>query len=160
MQTNISKHITYKEATHSSTAFKKNIKNNPNKKQLANMVLLTINVFEPLRNHFNIPIKVNSFFRSKWLNFLIGGSKSSQHVKGQAIDITTTDPGNVPNSDLFHFIRKNLVFDQLIWEFGSIVDPSWIHVSFNKNKNRGQVLVAYKDKNKNNTKYKEYKECS
>ena len=84
---NISKHITYAEAIHSNTAKRKCIDNTPNPTQVENMKILAEKVFEPLREWVGGPIKVNSFFRSAELNEAIGGSKTSQHCKGQAIDV-------------------------------------------------------------------------
>lgn len=140
----ISKHISWKEATSSPTATKLGIVNIPNSVQLTNMKLLAENVFEPLREWANEPIKVNSFYRSEALNREIGGAKNSQHcaLDGSAIDIDAT--GVRKNSDLFNFIRKNLKFDQLIWEFGNDEQPNWVHVSFRVGNNRGQVLKAVK----------------
>jgi len=150
----ISSHITYKEATNSKTALKKGIKNRPNRKQLKEMVLVATKVFEPLRHYFNDePIKVTSFFRSRYLNLLIGGSTFSQHCKGQAIDIKAM--GTRTNSELFYFIKNHLEFDQLIWEFGDTNNPCWVHVSYRKGKNRGQVLKAYRNF-KGKTKYIKY----
>jgi hypothetical protein len=140
----ISKHISWKEATSSPTALKLGIVNIPNAVQLTNMKLLAENVFEPLREFAGEPIKVNSFFRSQALNSEIGGARNSQlmAIDGSAIDIDAT--GNKTNADLFNFIRKNLKFDQLIWEFGDNKQPDWIHVSFRGEKNRKQVLRAKK----------------
>ena len=83
----ISKHITYAEAIHSNTAKRKQIDNTPNQAQVDAMRLLAEKIFEPLRKVVGGPIKVNSFFRSVALNEAIGGVASSQHCKGQAIDI-------------------------------------------------------------------------
>lgn len=140
----ISKHISWSEATSSPTATKEGIVNIPNSAQLINMKLLAENVFEPLREWAGAPIKVNSFFRSDALNREIGGARNSQHCSndGSAIDIDAT--GSKTNADLFHHIRKNLKFDQLIWEFGTDEQPNWVHVSFRIGNNRKQVLKAVK----------------
>jgi zinc D-Ala-D-Ala carboxypeptidase len=140
----ISKHISWSEATSSPTATKEGIVNIPNSAQLINMKLLAENVFEPLREWAGAPIKVNSFFRSDALNRQIGGARNSQHCSndGSAIDIDAT--GSKTNADLFHHIRKNLKFDQLIWEFGTDEQPNWVHVSFRIGNNRKQVLKAVK----------------
>ncbi len=138
----ISKHITFAEAIRSSTAIRYGIKNIPNSKQLENMELTAMHVFEPVRRHFNIPIRVNSFFRSKELNKKLKYSNpKSQHCSGQAIDISSLRT-NVSNADLFNYIKDNLEFDQLIWEFGNDSNPAWVHVSFSNNRNRKQVLKA------------------
>jgi len=141
MSNNISKHITYKEATNSNTAIRRGIKNIPNNKQLAAMKLVAEKVFEPLRTHFNTPIRINSFFRCYDLNKAIGGSTTSQHEQGEAIDMDATN--GVTNKQLYDYIRDNLEYDQLIWEFGTDKEPDWVHVSYNSDgKNRKQQLKA------------------
>lgn len=144
--TNISNHISYKEATRSNTATKNGIDNTPDKEQLKNMQLLANSVFEPLRNFVGKPIFIPSFFRSEQLNVIIGGAKSSQHCarRGAAMDIDADTFGGVTNKQIFEYIRDNLVFDQLIWEFGTDDNPAWVHVSFNEGKNRLEILKAYK----------------
>ena len=136
----ISKHISYKEAVGSNYAKQKGIKNKPNEEQVENMKLLAEKVFEPLREWVGCPIKVNSMFRSLELNTALKGSKTSSHMKGEAMDITSM--GGKSNLEMFHYIRTELDFDQLIWEFGK--EPKWLHVSYNKDKNRKQVLVTKK----------------
>ena len=135
----ISKHISYKEAVGSNYAKQKGIKNKPNEEQVENMKLLAEKVFEPLREWVGCPIRVNSMFRSLELNTALKGSKTSSHMKGEAMDITSM--GGKSNLEMFHYIKDNLCFDQLIWEFGK--EPKWLHVSFSKN-NRQQVLVTKK----------------
>ena len=135
----ISKHISYKEAVGSNYAKQKGIKNKPNEEQVENMKLLAEEVFEPLREWVDAPIRVNSMFRSKELNSAIKGSLKSSHLNGEAMDITSM--GGKSNLEMFHYIKDNLEFDQLIWEFGK--EPKWLHVSFSKN-NRKQVLVTKK----------------
>ena len=125
----ISDHITYAEAIHSQTAKRKGIDNTPNPNQIEAMKLLAEKVFEPLREWVGGPIKVNSFFRSPDLNTAIGGSKTSQHCKGQAIDIDDVY-GYKTNSEMYHWIKENLSFDQMIWEFGTDTQPNWVHVSY------------------------------
>ena len=137
----VSKHISYKEATRSETATRLNISNIPTEDILKNMVLVAKEVFEPLRDWAKHPIRVNSFYRSPKLNTAIKGSFRSSHLSGQAIDISTL--GKKTNGELFDYIRQNLDFDQLIWEFGNNENPRWIHVSFkNKKDNRKDVLKA------------------
>jgi len=148
----ISKHISYKEGTRSTTALRLGIDNEPNEEQLANMKLVANNVFEPLRVFINGPIKVNSFFRSPDLNKAIGGSTRSQHCKGQAIDIDDTY-GKATNAEMYWWIKENLDFDQMIWEFGNNDNPDWVHVSYiSPDKNRNRCLKAYREDGK--TKYK------
>ena len=132
---NISKYITYLEATTSQTATRKGIVNTPGDKELINMQLVGIRVFDVVREHFDTPLRVSSFYRSLLLNNSIGGAKTSQHVKGQAIDIQGT--GEVTNKMIFDYIKDNLDFDQLINEY----NYSWVHVSYvSKDKNRKQIL--------------------
>ena len=110
----ISDHITYAEAIHSLTAKRRSIDNTPNQTQVEAMKLLAEKVFEPLREWVGGPIKVNSFFRSEALNEAIGGSTTSQHCKGQAIDIDDVY-GRKCNAEMYSWIKENLDFDQMIW---------------------------------------------
>jgi hypothetical protein len=135
---NISKHITFIEATKSPTAIRNGIKNEPNAEQLANMKLVAEKCFEPLREWYGKPIRVNSFFRSKALNKKVGGSPTSSHCQGCAIDM---DAGNkVENKNLFDWCKENLNYDQLINEF----DYSWVHISYVPQNNRKQTLAITK----------------
>ena len=141
----ISKHISYKEATHSATAIRRDLDNTPNDEQLNNMEIIAEKIFEPLREWVGGAIKINSFFRCPELNKAIGGSSKSQHCQGQAIDIDDTY-GIVANSEMYHYIKNNLDFDQLIWEFGDDDNPNWVHVSYvSKDSNRRRCLKAYKE---------------
>ena len=147
----ISKHISYKEGVYSTTALRRNIANNPNKEQLNNMKLIAEKIFEPLRVWVGGPIKINSFFRGADLNKAIGGSTRSQHMKGQAMDIDDTF-GHKTNAEMYHYIKDNLDFDQMIWEFGDDDNPNWVHISYvSKEENRNRCLKAYKKEGK--TKY-------
>jgi zinc D-Ala-D-Ala carboxypeptidase len=138
----ISKHIKLREAIESYTAKRKGIENIPNEYQLTNMVVLAKNVFEPLREWVGGPIKVNSFFRSEELNKAIGGSNKSQHCQGRAIDIDDVY-GYKTNAEMYEYIKNNLDFDQLIWEFGTDDNPDWVHVSYVSNdENRRRCLKA------------------
>ena len=140
----ISKHISYKEATFSQTATRKDIDNTPSEEILQRMKTVAENIFEPLRAYVGGPIKINSFYRSIMLNTAIGGSKSSQHTRGEAIDIDDT-LGNMSNKDMFTFIKDELDFDQLIWEFGDDENPAWVHVSYvSPENNRRRILKASK----------------
>lgn len=141
----ISEHITLSEATRTSH----NVENIPDENQLNAMKLVAENCFEPMRKQYGKPMNVNSFFRNLTVNRLVGGSDSSQHVKGEAIDTTTGNKAD--NKIVFDWARNNIVFDQLIYEFGDDVGPDWIHVSFSKTRNRRQVLRAIKENGK--TKY-------
>jgi len=148
----ISKHISYKEGVYSRTATRLGIKNNPNAEQMKNMIAIAEEVFEPLRTYVGGPIKINSFFRSPELNKAIGGSTKSQHCHGQAIDLDDTF-GISTNAEMFEFIKHNLDFDQIIWEFGDDDNPDWVHVSYvSPDQNRNRCLQAYKENGKTNYK--------
>lgn len=140
----ISQHISYKEATYSRTAIKNGIDNTPDYLTEARMKILAQKVFEPLRKYVNAPIIVASFYRNKKLNKILGGAENSQHTKGEAMDLVV-HAGDRTNADMFNFIKENLDFDQLIWEFGTSENPSWVHVSYSTGNNRKEVLRAYKN---------------
>ena len=148
----ISKHISEHEGVYSRTALRLNIDNTPEPYHLVNMHVIAENVFEPLREWVKGPIKINSFYRCSELNSAIGGSQRSQHCEGRAIDLDDTF-GYKTNAQMFEYIKDNLDFDQLIWEFGDDSNPSWVHVSYvSVDENRRRCLKAYKLNGK--TKYK------
>ena len=147
----ISKHVSYKEGVYSITALRLGLKNDPTDAHLENMKLVAEKVFEPLRVHVGGPIKINSFYRGPELNKAIGGSLKSQHCHGQAIDIDDTY-GHASNAEMFNYIKANLDYDQMIWEFGTEQNPDWVHVSYvSPDKNRNRCLKAYRENGK--TKY-------
>ena len=149
----LSKHVSYKEGVYSTTALRLGLKNDPSDDHLVNMINISEKVFEPLRTHVGGPIKINSFYRGPELNKAIGGSSKSQHCHGQAIDIDDTY-GNASNAEMYNWIKANLDYDQMIWEFGTDENPDWVHVSYvSPDKNRKRCLQAYRDEN-NKTKYK------
>lgn len=135
----LSEHVTIAEFEHSETATRKGYNQNMNSEQLESAKQLCENIFEPIRKFRGAPIFISSGFRGLQLNKAIGGATSSQHCKGQAMDIKLT-------AQEFHVIKDNLDFDQLIAEFPVNGIPSWVHVSYdnNKAKQRNQVLVAVK----------------
>jgi hypothetical protein len=138
----LTQHVTYAEATHSFTAKKLGIKNIPTEDQIFNMIVVATEIFEPLRKWVGGPIKINSFFRSEELNKAIGGSTTSQHCQGYAMDLDDVY-GHKTNAEMFDHITSHLPFDQIIWEFGDNENPNWIHVSYvSHEKNRGNVLKA------------------
>ena len=150
---NISKHISYKEGVRSKTAIRLGIDNMPGPYELKCMRELAEAIFEPIREHFYHPIYVSSFFRSKDLNDKVGGSDKSQHCKGQAIDIDADVYEGMTNKEIFEFVRENLDFDQMIWEYGDDNNPDWVHISYKGpgvNRNRCLKTVVVKGK----TKYK------
>ena len=141
----ISEHISYKEAVRSDTADRLNIINLPNESELDNMSTISEKIFEPLRSHVGGPIRINSFFRSVELNKAIGGSSTSQHCKGQAFDLDDSY-GCMTNAEMYKFVKDNLDFDQMIWEFGDDENPNWIHISYvSQENNRNRCLKAWKE---------------
>jgi zinc D-Ala-D-Ala carboxypeptidase len=101
---------------------------------------LVRNILDPLREAVGVPLKINSGYRCPVLNKKVGGVPDSQHQSAQAADIVSLDKKKLTNAQLFAWILKlNLPFDQLIWEFGTLNEPSWVHVSFSP-RNRRQVI--------------------
>lgn len=147
----LSENFTLAELTKSSTATRLGIDNTPNPEQLENLVELCHKILQPLRDAIG-PIRISSGLRVPALNKAIGGSSTSQHcaINGAAADIDIED-----NKKVFDYIKNNLQFDQLIWEFGNEKQPDWVHVSYHYGHNRGQVLKAIKKDGK--TKYVPYK---
>jgi hypothetical protein len=154
---NISKYVTWKEAIKSNTAIRKGISNIPTSGQLVKMKLVASKVFDKVRVHFNVPIHVSSMFRSTALNKAIGGAHkyklgkyiaTSQHCKGEAMDIDADTYGKVTNEDIFLYIFNNLDYDQLILEGVEDGKASWVHVSYKSSGNRKQALIMYRAKGK------------
>ena len=135
----ISKHITFEEATVSPTAIRNGIKNLPSSIELENMKFVAENLFEPIREWYDSPIKINSFYRCQALNKMVKGSPTSGHVLGNSIDISG---GNkIENKKIFDFIKTSgLMFDQLIHEYGDNTGPDWVHISLKTSNNRKQIL--------------------
>ena len=149
----LSNNLSVKEVTKSNTAKRCGISNEPTIEHLENLKAIALNIFQPARNYFKKPIFVSSGYRSEALNEKIGGSKKSQHSKGQALDLDAHTFGGLTNQQLFKFISDHTDFDQLIWEFGTDEEPDWVHVSYASDRiNRGEKLKAYKANNV--TKYK------
>lgn len=136
----LSKHFTLDEFLKSATATRLGIDNTPDEKVLNCIQALVDNVLEPLRAHYGRPIIITSGYRCPRLNKAVGGSSTSQHAIGQAVDIRSVSDSREDNKELFDMIREmKLPFDQLINEFGY----DWVHVSFGP-RNRRQVLKAEK----------------
>ena len=154
---NISDYITYDEATGSQNAERLGINNKPDEGQLKKMITLALKVFEPLRAGLGgYPIQIASFFRCDKLNAATpGAARNSQHIarKGAAFDLKALPGTPITNKDIFLYIKDNLEFDQLIWEYGDNEQPRWIHCSYNEDHNRGQVLKTYYDKTEKRVKY-------
>ena len=152
---NLSKFITLKEATKSRTAIRLGIENLPNEDQLKAMKLVATKIFDPCREFIGAPLGANSFLRVIPLNRAVGSSDSSQHPRGEAVDIDCDVYGNGTNKEVFDFIKDNLEFDQLIWEYGTEEEPAFVHCSFtDRYPNRKEILVAYVVNHR--TKYKPY----
>lgn len=156
----ISKYLTLERAVYSDTARIYNIKNEPDKAEIENLIRLGGKIYDPVVEQFGL-VFPSSVFRSKALNThpKVGGSAASDHVKGRAIDLDGDAPNknwaSVDNNKLFHWIRKNLKFDQLIAEFELNGRPKWIHVGYREGSNRGIVLIATKN-NRGKTVYLSY----
>ena len=153
----LSKHLSLAEVSRSETAKRKGINNTPSGEHLENFKVLAEKIFEPIREYFGVPIHISSGYRSKALNSAIGGSATSQHCSGEAIDIDMDGSAHgVTNAQVFNYIKDNLEFDQLIWEFGTDAAPDWVHVSYNNGgKQRKQILKAIRSGSK--TSYSPYK---
>ena len=140
----ISKHLELAELIRSESAKRAGISNMPTPEHIANLKKVADNVFEKIREHFGRPILISSGYRSIDLNKIIKGAQSSQHSTGEAIDIDM-DGTDVTNKEIFEFIKFNVSFDQLIWEFGTDKNPDWVHVSYESSgKQRKQILKAKK----------------
>jgi hypothetical protein len=145
----ISKYLTLRESTRSATADKLGIANIPTPEHLVNMKRIGREIFDKVRDHIGGPLYASSFYRSPELNKAIGGSSStSQHMTGEAIDITTKRFKFGTNRQVFDYIVNNLEFDQCIFEHGTQDEPDWVHVSLKKDNNRKQVLRAIKENGK------------
>ena len=147
----LSEHLDLSEVTRSESAKRNGISNMPTAEHIANFKLLAEKIFEPIRNHFRVPIMISSGYRSKELNAsLKGASLTSQHCSGEAIDIDMDgSPHGVTNRMVFDYIKDNLIFDQLIYEFGDANNPDWVHVSYESTGNqRKQVLRATRSNGK------------
>jgi len=142
----LSNHVSLAEFCHSDTAKRRGIDNTiKDPAHLASAKLLCEKVFEPIREHFGVPIHISSGYRSAALNRAVKGSASSQHCRGEAMDIDADRYGKVTNKEIFDYIREHLEWDQMIWEFGNDLQPDWVHVSYKATGNRRQILKAIKE---------------
>jgi len=140
---NLTANFSLHELTKSETALRMGFDNTPGEKEIAALKLLAEKVLQPVRDHFGKGVKCNSGFRSPESNAAVGGSKTSDHCKGQAADIEI--PG-VANAELAQWIMDNLEYTQLILEFYTpgIPDSGWVHVSYDPNNLKKQELTAMK----------------
>jgi hypothetical protein len=137
----LSKHLDIGEVIRSESAKREGIINMPTPEHYENLKVIAEKVFEPIREHFGVPILISSGYRSEALNVYIGGSRSSDHSKGRALDLDMDGSSSgVTNKMIFEFIKDNLEYDQLINEF----DYAWVHVGYRLNENRKQTLRASK----------------
>ena len=143
----LSKNLSLAEVTKSTTAKRLGINNVPDDEWvIENLRQVAINVFQPLRDAFGCPIYVSSGYRGPELNRAIGGSLRSQHMEGRALDLDADVYGNCTNSEIFDWIRENVAFDQMVWEFGDQDNPDWVHVSYvHDGVNRARCLKACRD---------------
>jgi hypothetical protein len=138
----LSEHLDLSEVVRSESAKRKGISNMPTSEHIENFKLLAEKVFQPIREHFRCPIHISSGYRSKELNAAIGGSATSEHCSGQAIDIDMDGtPNGVTNRMVFDYIKDNLDFNQLIYEFGDAQNPDWVHVSYSATGKIGRAHV-------------------
>lgn len=138
----LSEHFSLKEMIRSETATRKGIDNSPNPEHLANLMEVCKHILEPVRKHFNKPVQINSAYRGPKLNAAVGGSKTSQHCNGQAVDF---EIDGLPNPELAKWVSENCEFDQLILEFYNPKEgpnSGWVHASYAAGKNRRQILTA------------------
>ena len=148
-----SKPISEKEVTINIKEPRLGLASTPDGNILSNMKNVAEHIFEPLRKWVDGPIKINSFYRSEALNKAIGGAskngkQTSQHCYGQAMDIDDIY-GHKSNAEMFNYIKDNLNFDQMIWEFGNEENPDWVHVSYvSDSVNRNRILKAVRNKGK------------
>ena len=126
----LSKNLSLDEVIYSKTALRRDIDNTPTEEHVKNLKYVAEKVFQPIREHFGVPIYVSSGYRSKDLNEAIGGSPRSFHSHGMALDLDQDGRNKgVSNADVFYFIKDNLQFTELIWEFGDYNNPNWVHVA-------------------------------
>lgn len=138
------KYFTIDEMCRSNTAKARKIDNTPNEEVKKNLQNLIEHILDPLREKYGKPIVVSSGYRSEKLNRAIGGSKTSQHCIGQAVDIHATVNSRKNNMEIFKLIKDmKLPYDQLIYEYGDNTGPDWVHVSYGP-RNRRQIVYVKK----------------
>ena len=144
---NLTANFTLEELVKSETALRNDMDNTPGEAEIANLKTLCEKVLQPVRDHFQTGVKVNSGFRHPEVNAKVGGSKTSDHCKGQAADIEI--PGT-PNADLAVWIMENLTYTQLILEFYTpgVPDSGWVHVSYDPVNLKKENLTATKQNGK------------
>ena len=139
----ITKNFSLEELIKSTTAIRKGIDNSPNVEHLVNLTNVSCMILQSVRNHYGRVVRINSGYRSPTLNTAVGGSKTSQHCNGEAVDF---EIDGLPNIELATWVRDNLDFDQLILEFFNPVEgpnSGWVHCSYRKDgTNRKKTMTA------------------
>jgi len=150
----LSKNLSLNEVTKSNTAERRGIDNSPTEAHIKNLKYIAEEVFQPLRDNFGVPIYISSGYRSPALNEAIGGSPRSFHSHGMALDLDQDNRNKgVSNCDVFYYIKDNLQFTELIWEFGDEYEPNWVHVAIAPGReDEKKIKIAEKINGK--TKYK------
>jgi hypothetical protein len=141
----LSTHLSLAEFIVSDTAKRNGIDNTPTPEHLENAKILAEKVFEKIRVGLGKPIYLSSGYRSKALNDATkGSSATSEHCTGEAMDLDQDGRSNgITNKQVFEYIKANLDFNQLIWEFGTDENPDWVHVSYSaKGVQKKQILKA------------------
>lgn len=150
----LSKNLSLSEVIYSQTAIRRDIDNSPTNTHIENLKYLAEKVFQPIREHFGVPIYISSGYRSQALNEAIGGSKTSFHSHGMALDLDQDGRNRgVSNADVFYYIKDNLQFTELIWEFGDENNPNWVHVAIAKGREE-EKKIKIAEKINNKTQYK------
>ena len=146
----LSQNLSLNEVTKSNTAMRRGIDNTPSEEHLENLKYVAEKVFQPIREHFGVPIYISSGYRSPELNEAIGGSPRSFHSHGMALDLDQDGRNKgVSNADVFYFIKDNLQFTELIWEFGDETNPNWVHVAIAPGReDEKKIKIAEKVNNK------------
>jgi uncharacterized protein YcbK (DUF882 family) len=141
--TKLSNNFSIREFTKSQTAKRKNIDNSiQDEKIFQSLIKLCQNIVQPIREHYKIPFSPNSGYRCPALNKAIGGSATSQHCLGQAVDIEIP---TVDNMNLFNFVKENLDYDQIILEYYDGVNPSsgWVHISYVSSEDNRKIAMTF-----------------
>ena len=134
----LSEHFTLEELTFSETASRRGINNEPSEVEIDNLKKLATNVLEPIRQQINLPIHINSGYRSPEVNLIVGGKSNSQHLKGEAADMVAIGLSVTQfyNRIKSMFDSKLLQVDQCIIEY-----KRWVHISYREGKNRNQFFA-------------------
>ena len=142
----LTNNFSLKELTQSQTALRNGLDNTPDQQQTDNLQNICEKILQPLREFYNLPVKVTSGFRSEQLATMIGSKPTSQHCKGEAVDFEIP---SVDNKEVATKIKDEFIFDQLILEFydGKNPNSGWVHCSYNLMGNRKKILTALKTKN-------------